>query len=311
MRTRGPRSAAAAVPVLGPVLGRVLGPGLALVLAACTGAPEEAGEPSAAPLVEAPAPGTLALAERALAEARYGDARALLDRVLVARPDDARARLLAAELLLVQGAAPAAAEAFARLAATPEVGPAAFQGRGLALILLGECEPAGESLRRAVAADPSLWRAWNGLAYCHDLRGAWRQAEASYANGLAARPDSPVLYNNRGFSRLLQRRFVAARADLERALHLNPGFQVARENLRLVVAWQGDYAAALAGASDRERVTVLNNIGFVALLRGDYASAEAFFLRALELDPRYNERASRNLATLYEVRTPGPRGAAR
>jgi Flp pilus assembly protein TadD len=47
---------------------------------------------------------------------------------------------------------------------------------------------------------------------------------------------------------------------------------------------------------------ILNNIGFIAVMRGDYDNAEAYLLRAMEADPRYNETAARNLTYLRQVR---------
>ncbi|MFQ5772990.1 MAG: tetratricopeptide repeat protein [Kiloniellaceae bacterium] len=282
---------------------RALCAAITVAAAGCAPGAEEPGVPRGEARVAAPAPGTLALAERALAEGRYGEAGILLDRVLLDAPDDPRAKLIAAELFLAQGAPKPAAEAFGSVTPSPEVGAAALQGEGIALLLLGERDAGYASLRRAVEADPTLWRAWNALGYYYDLRGAWEQAAVSYLKALAANPRSAVVHNNRGFSLLMQQRFEEAQEDLERAVRIDPGFVLARENLRLALAWQGKYLHALSGVPEKGRAKALNNIGFIALLRGDYANAEAFFLRAMELDPSYNEIASRNLAYLNDVRS--------
>ena len=80
------------------------------------------------------------------------------------------------------------------------------------------------------------------------------------------------------------------------------GKTAARENLRLAFAWQGKYLRAISGAEGTEMGKVLNNVGFIALLRGDFENAEAYLLRAMEVDPRFNEAASRNLAYLKSMR---------
>ena len=69
---------------------------LAVALVGCETVPEDSPELSIAPLIAAAPPGTVELAERAFAEARFGDAKRLLDRVLIADPgnpslDDHRA----------------------------------------------------------------------------------------------------------------------------------------------------------------------------------------------------------------------------
>ena len=73
-------------------------------------------------------------------------------------------------------------------------------------------------------------------------------------------------------------------------------------NLRLALAWSGRYAHAMTGATDEDISKVLNNVGYVALLRGDFDNAEAYLLRAMEADPSFNKVAWRNLAYLRNIR---------
>jgi Flp pilus assembly protein TadD len=256
----------------------------------------------ALPVIEPAAPGTLALAERALSEDRHEDARRLIERVLLSEPEDPEAQLLLAELHLASGDPRLAEPGFESLIDTAGVGARALQGHGIALTLQGDIDGGAESLQRAVAQDSGLWRAWNALGYHHDSNRDWAAAGDSYGKALEGNPDSAVIYNNRGFSLLMQRRLEGAVKDFDRALRMDPEFEVARENLRLALAWQGKYIHAMAGASDREMPRILNNIGFIALMRGDYGNAEAYLLRAMEADPRYNETAARNLSYLKQVR---------
>jgi Flp pilus assembly protein TadD len=275
---------------------------LLLVVAGCQTASDEMPELSVTPAIAPAAPGTLDLVQRALDEDRYGDARKLLDRVLIAEPENPLGRLLAAELQLAVGSHQTAAEAFGKLVELPEVHARALQGRGIALMLMGERTTAFDGLTGAVEEDPALWRAWNAIGYYHDYNAEWDQAVQAYDKALESNPESALIYNNRGFSMLMQGRLEEATADLNRSLRLDPGFDVARQNLRLVFAWEGKYVHALAGVEDRDMARALNNIGFIALLRGDYTNAEAYLLRAMELDPSYNEVASRNLVYLRHVR---------
>ena len=275
---------------------------LAVALVGCETAPEDSPELSIAPVVAPAPPGTVALAERAFAEHRYGDAKRLLDRVLIADPGNPRARLIVAELILASGASKEAAEAFGQLLERPEVKTRALQGHGISLMLLGDRKKGLTSLREAVKEDPTLWRAWNALGYYHDSQHDWAAAAESYGMALEGNPDSALIFNNRGFSMLMQERLDEAIADLDRALKIDPDFEVAVENMRLALAWSGRYVHAMSGASKQDMARVLNNIGFVAIMRGDYDNAEAYLLRAMEIDPSYNDVASRNLAYLKQVR---------
>ena len=275
-----------------------------VALAGCETLSLDQKEPEVAtlPVIEPAAPGTLRLAERALSESRHEDARRLIERVLLAEPENWEARLLLAELHLASGDPRRAEPVFESLIDKADVGGRALQGHGIAVTLQGDLDRGVESLQRAVAQDSGLWRAWNALGYHHDSNQDWAAAADSYGKALEGNPDSVLIYNNRGFSMLMQRRLTEAVADFNRALRMDPEFEIARENLRLALAWQGKYVHAMAGTSDRDMARILNNIGFIALMRGDYGNAEAYLLRAMEADPRYNETAARNLTYLKQVR---------
>lgn len=274
-----------------------------VALAGCETVSQDQMEPEVAalPIIEPAAPGTLALAERAMSESRYQDASRLIERVLLAEPENWEARLLLAELHLASGNPRRAEPIFESLIDQADADGRALQGYGIAVTLLGNLDGGMESLQRAVAQDSGLWRAWNALGYHHDSNRDWAAAADSYGKALEGNPDSVLIYNNRGFSMLLQKRLKEAVADFNRALRMNPEFEIARENLRLALAWQGKYVHAMAGASNRDMARILNNIGFIAVMRGDYGNAEAYLLRAMEADPRYNETAARNLTYLKQV----------
>ena len=245
----------------------------------------------------------LDLADQALHEGRVSDARALLNRALLNSGGTPRARLIAAEVKLASGAYRSAAAAFNDLAATPDMAARALQGEGIALALADHDPESGyASLSAAVAQDPTLWRAWNALGYYHDSRAEWARASESYARALAVVPNSAMILNNRGFSMLMQGRIEEALANLGEALHHDPALRPARENLRLALAWDGQYALALAGTEDNGLARALNNVGYVALLRGDHDKSEALLLQAIEVDPAFNTIAARNLAYLRHLR---------
>ena len=252
--------------------------------------------------ISARLPGAVDLARRALSEGRYGDAKTLLDRLRLAAAKNLEVQLLLAEHHLARGLPRHAVRSFTPLTEAPEIRSRALQGRGIALLLLGRRNAGSASLRQATERDPTLWRAWNALGSYHDSQGEWDQAARSYESALAAKPDSALVYNNRGFSRLLQGRAEEAVDDLSRSLRIDPTLELAQANLRLALAWRGQYLSALYGVPESQMGKALNNIGFVAMMRGDYGNAEAFLLRAMELAPSFNAVASQNFVYLEDVK---------
>jgi len=154
---------------------------------------------------------------------------------------------------------------------------------------------------------PDLWRAWNAIGFLHDRSGDWSEAETAYRAALeAAPPDAaPSILNNLGVSAMAQGRYDEAAGYLRQALAADAGLEVSRANLRLVLGMQGRYAEAMAGLALGETPAVLNNLGYVAMMQGDLARAEAYFQRALEASPSYYETAAGNLALLSGTRGVG------
>ena len=283
-----------------------------LLLAGCaTGSgPERGEELTAAPASisdsqRARAEELVSLAEKALAQKRLKDAEILLERALSNDPGNPEIILNYGELHLARAEHQKAAATFTALINDAPVSARALQGRGIAALLLGDELIGRESLEQAVATDPTLWRAWNALGFLEDSEQNWALAEAHYAKALAQNPESAIAHNNRGFSRMMQRRIAEAIRDLNRALQLDQDFTIAKENLRLAYAWDGRYHLALSGVEDRNLPRVLNNIGYIAILRRDFSIAEAYLVRAMELSPRYHEQAAKNLAFLAEQRQGG------
>jgi Flp pilus assembly protein TadD len=156
-------------------------------------------------------------------------------------------------------------------------------------------------LHQVATSDPTLWRAWNALAQTFDSAREWEQARASYEQALWAAPDAARIHNNLGVSLLRAGAAAAAIDQFGKALELAPGLAIAQTNLRLALAFEGRYLEALAGVPERSLPEALNNVGYIALVRGDHARAEAYFLRALEASPSFFEPAWRNLQYLSHL----------
>lgn len=244
------------------------------------------------------APGALEVAQNALAEQRYGQARTWFQKVLEADPKNERAKLGLAEAWLGDGVRENALALFESLTDSPTVGAEALQGKGIALLAEGKNDAAQAALRAAIARDATLWRAWNALGLSYDHKQDWTAAAEAYGRAAAAAPSSAVPHNNWGVSLMAQKRYPEAADHFARAVALDPDSEPSRTNLRLALAFQGKYAQAMAGVEQEDVPTLLNNIGYVAMVRGEKDRAKAYFLRSMELSPTYNEHASKNLQAL-------------
>lgn len=240
---------------------------------------------------------------QALEDGEVETAEALLVRLLYINPKSPEARLARGEIFLHQGRYAQAAALFTALVSESLLLPRAHQGLGLARLKMGKRELARKALEEAVLRDGDLWRVWNALGYYHDSKREWEAAEKSYNRALKVRRDKASVFNNRGFSKLMQSKYEDALKDFRMALKLNPRLRASRMNIRLAQAWLGRYVEALAGVSDVEMPTVLNNAGYIAMLKGEYATAEAYFSRAMEMSPTFNDVASNNLRKLEAIRS--------
>jgi Flp pilus assembly protein TadD len=233
--------------------------------------------------------------QRAIDEQRYSDAGKLLDRAFAAGMSDPRLMVLTGELHLARGENEDALASFSSLQITPAVFVQAATGKGIALSRLGRSGEAIQALRQAVASDPGAWRAWNALGVEYDRQKNWQQAELAYAEALKSPSAGAMVYNNRGYSRLLQGRQTEASADFVAALDRDPGFAVARTNLRLALAVRGEYERATTVSGAEDRAAILNNAGFAALMRGDLEQAESLFTQAIAARGKAYGRAQENL----------------
>jgi Flp pilus assembly protein TadD len=269
---------------------------MVLAMAGCAGAPEPKEVAVTPPPVSAEQ--LLTQAEADLEARRFQLAYQRLTRLDQAALEAPRAKYVAGEVLLGLGSQKEALAQFQALQGDETYRARAYQGMGLSLVALGDFNVAKPQLERAVGEDPSLWRSWMALGHVHDSNRNWTEAAAAYQRALAAKPDSAIVINNMGMSMMLQHRYPEAVAEFQRALKADPAMETARTNLRIALAWQGKYDEALLGAERASRADALNNVGYVAMLRGDQLAAQRYFSQALETSPTYHERAARNLETL-------------
>ncbi len=175
------------------------------------------------------------------------------------------------------------------------------EGLGLTLLHQRRYEEARAQLESAVRLEIRRWRAHNALGVLSDLRQDYVAAGYSYDTALRIVPDSPLVHNNKGYSAYLAGEHEKAIEHLRRAVAKGPQYQQAWRNLGLVYAKTGEYDRALE-AFERvvDKPVAYNNVGFICLHEGNYADAERFLQKAIELAPKYYDTAHENLAKLKQ-----------
>jgi Flp pilus assembly protein TadD len=253
---------------------------------------------------------TIQAIERAIDEQRLLDAGRLLDAAFLTGSKDPRLGLLAGELSLAHSRYADALAQFTLVESAPQTKAKALEDEGISLSMLGRSGEAIAKLQAAVDEDPTAWRAWNALGSEYDNRRDWTRAEAAYDHAMVNSDGAAAVLNNRGFSRLLQNRLADATADFVAALEKKPDLTAARTNLRLAMALKGEYDRATAAGANDDQPSLLNNAGFAAMMRGDYAKAQDLFNQAIAAKGRYYEVASENLTlarSLAEEQKSGPK----
>jgi tetratricopeptide (TPR) repeat protein len=118
-----------------------------------------------------------------------------------------------------------------------------------------------------VARNPTDYGGWFLKGRCHDFLGQYDDARAAYSTAAALNPKSPAPLAARGDLALRHARdAVQARADLDRALDINPKLADARLSRALLLRRLGRFPEALADLDE--------------LLQDERAATRLYFARA-------------------------------
>ncbi len=150
-----------------------------------------------------------------------------------------------------------------------------------------------------VVAQQKSWRAYNGLGILANVLGDFPRAEVLFRKADAIFPNSPELLNNLGFALYSASRFPEALAYYNKALQINPDFKKAIYNYALLQAFLGKYDIAYdAFVKVSSDVEANNNLGYIAMEKGDYKKADNYLQEAIRLSPEYYKKANDNLKKL-------------
>lgn len=213
------------------------------------------------------------------------------------------AERIGAELALAHHRDEEAAARFEALAQKGATGCRVEEGLGIAYLRMGRHGDALAPLLRATATCPERWQGWNALGIAQDFREAWSRSRKAYDRAFALTDRPAVVANNYGFSLLLQRRLPEAARMFVLARREAPDNPRYTNNLDIADALAGRPLKPEAPTGDPDQgewAERLNNAGYVSLLAGNRAAANAYFSRSLAEGARLSRRAEANLAFMGE-----------
>ena len=169
---------------------------------------------------------------------------------------------------------------------------------GLLLLKERKYQEAKTSLGQVVAKQNS-WPAFNGLGIIETVQGNLVEAESAFKKADRILPNSPEILNNLGFALYSEQKYPEALAYYNLALQIDPGFKKALYNYALLQGRLGNYDLAYGAfvkvSTDAE---ANNNLGYIAMMKGDYAKANHYLQEAITLSPHYYKKANDNLKQL-------------
>ena len=156
-----------------------------------------------------------------------------------------------------------------------------------------------EGFLKAHPDSGAAYYSWLGIL--RDESGLWPLGEPAHRKALEITPAVDYLHNNLGYNLLMQKKNEEAAREFSEALKLNPGSQMARNNLGIARAQSNATAEAVANwQSTSDPATAHNNMAVVWMEKGNYSEAR----RELDLALGYNKAhaaALRNLELLARL----------
>lgn len=173
-----------------------------------------------------------------------------------------------------------------------------FSGLVLAEVAAGKSEAPESRLKQALELTPNDFRLWNALGQFYDTQSRWNESQQAYKQAESHGFSAAGLNNNLGISALAQGNYEIAEHYFEKARDLNPQQTQFENNYRFSLLMQGHYKRALEKLDDSQAGLILGDAGFIAMQREEYVLARLLLEKSIDISPRYNEQAVRNLEKL-------------
>ena len=174
---------------------------------------------------------------------------------------------------------------------------------GIAMFQHGYLEQAEESFRQVVAAKPENAEAFYNLGTLSLRRNNFAQARAYLQQTLKLRPNYPEAWNNLGMMAAQEGHAEEAMQNFQQSLQLRPGYAIALLNLGNVYRRKGDFAQAQESLSQAlalqpDDPEINYSLGMFYAQQNQLERAAEYLQKAIDLRPVYPE-ALNNLGVLY------------
>lgn len=150
----------------------------------------------------------------------------------------------------------------------------------------------------AVPPTHETFRRYRLEAMVADSNRQWDRADSFYetATGLTTQPATTL--NNWGYSKLTRGDPTGAERLFTEAITYDPGLYIAKNNLVLARAAQGNYHLPLVQMTQVERAQLLHTMALSAIKRGDVSTGRGLLEEAIDTHPRHFAAAQRSLDAL-------------
>ena len=234
--------------------------------------------------------------DHAIQADRLEQARQMLADAMAAGQSGREIDRLAADLAFAKHKWTTAQVSYAALLQADPKDERSAERAAIASLMLGDTVRASAFVDKAIALDPSSWKAWNAKGVLCDLGRDWAGADAAFAAAAKLKPDNAEILNNHGWSLILRGQWDEALGILEQAAILDPKSGRIRNNLELAKAALADeLPTRRPGESDSDYAARLNDAGVAAEQSGNRQRAVAAFSQALSVSDTWYARAANNL----------------
>ena len=155
-------------------------------------------------------------------------------------------------------------------------------------------------LKEALELAPSDPRIWNALADSYEDQARWTDSWKAYQKAHDVGFSEAGFHNNLGQSLMRQKKYKAAISHFAYASKSAPHIIKYDNNRRFALLMLGDYLEALSNLDEIQASGILTEAGILAKQRQERTLAKSLLEKALEISPRYNQRAANTLQTIND-----------